>query len=120
MAGEAVGTCDGLLISKFAAKIVQNHNNALQPKQTSNQQLNSNNVKSESNGVNSANKVTSFSYLDDNNLKIAIVEYTDLLRLIKLQNCMDQNEWLAFNSKNFFLICSTFNIDFDLQRFFTK
>jgi hypothetical protein len=103
-----------------SSKIVQNQNNALQPKQTSNQQLNSNNVKSESNGVNSANKVTSFSYLDDNNLKIAIVEYTDLLRLIKLQNCMDQNEWLAFNSKNFFLICSTFNIDFDLQRFFTK
>ena len=85
-----------------SSKTVQNQNNALQSKQTSNQQLNSSNVKNESNGVNPANKITSFSYLDDNNLKIAIVEYTDLLRLIKLQNCMDQNEWLAFNSKTFF------------------
>lgn len=47
-------------------------------------------------------KISSFDYLDDSNLKIAIVEYNDLLKLIKLQNSIDQNEWLAFNTKMYF------------------
>ena len=89
---------NSMLSSNNSTKTIQNQSNVVQAKQTSN----STNVKNDNtnSGVNSNNKVTSFSYLDDNNLKIAIIEYNDLLRLIKLQNCMDQNEWLAFNSKN--------------------
>lgn len=41
----------------------------------------------------------STSYLDENNLKLAIIDYSDILKLIKLQNSIEYHEWLAFNSK---------------------
>ena len=90
--------------SNILAKSFQNPNNPTQLKQASSQVTSANknnNAKNSENSTNSNtnNKITSLSYLDESNLKIACVEYIDLLRLIKLQNCMDQNEWLAFNSK---------------------
>ena len=49
----------------------------------------------------SNNKNTqSVSYLDDANLKLAVIDYSDILKLIKLQNSIEYQEWLAFNSKN--------------------
>ena len=43
----------------------------------------------------------SLSYLDEANLRMAIVEYPDIVKLVKLHN-IDYYEWLAFNSKIFF------------------
>ncbi len=48
---------------------------------------------------NNSNKVNSVSYLDDSNLKLAIIDYSDILKLIKLQNSIEYQEWMAFNSK---------------------
>jgi hypothetical protein len=44
----------------------------------------------------------STSYLDENNLKLAIVDYNDIVKLVKLQDLIDTNEWLAFNTKMYF------------------
>lgn len=52
--------------------------------------------------VSSSSQSYSISYLDENNLKMAIVDYTDLLKLVKLQNAIDHHEWLAFNTKMYF------------------
>ncbi len=41
------------------------------------------------------------SYLDEKNLKLAIVDYSDILKLIKLQNSIEYQEWIAFNSNLF-------------------
>ena len=65
-----------------------------QPQFVSNQLLNSSEAP--------PSKISSFSYLDDNNLKMAIVDYTDLLKLIKLQSSINLQEWLAFNTKMYF------------------
>ena len=44
----------------------------------------------------------SFSYTDEYNLKMAVVEYQDIVKLIKQQPMIDYHEWLAFNTKMFF------------------
>ena len=64
-----------------------------QPQLVSNQLLTSSEAPS---------KISSLSYVDDNNLKMAIVDYTDLLKLIKLQSSINLPEWLAFNTKMYF------------------
>jgi hypothetical protein len=46
-----------------------------------------------------ANTTPSLSYLDESNLKMAVVDYPDIMRLVKLQSMIDYHEWLAFNSK---------------------
>ncbi len=48
------------------------------------------------------NKVNSVSYLDESNLKLAIIDYSDILKLIKLQNSIEYQEWIAFNSKFYY------------------
>ena len=45
-------------------------------------------------------KTNTISYLDENNLKLAVVDYPDILKLIKLQNLIEYQEWIAFNSKS--------------------
>lgn len=52
---------------------------------------------------NTSNKITSLSYLDDTNLKLACVDPNDLTKLTKLQQSIDHNEWLAYNSKLFLI-----------------
>lgn len=64
-----------------------------------NESLNSQNNKSCSNNNIKENSV---SYLDDSNLKLAIIEYSDILKLVKLQNSIEYQEWMAFNTKMFF------------------
>ncbi len=54
---------------------------------------------SSSSSNSSSNSVSSASYTDDANLKLAIIEFSDLIKLIKLQSPIDHYEWLAFNSK---------------------
>ena len=55
----------------------------------------------QTNTNNNGNKINSLSYLDDCNLKLACIDQNDFTKLIKLQNSIDHNEWLAFNSKLF-------------------
>ena len=50
---------------------------------------------------NIGNKITSLSYLDESNLKLACIDPNDLTKLTKLQQSIDHNEWLAYNSKFF-------------------
>lgn len=69
------------------------------PSYKSNTQNDSNNASPNSSGN---NKVQSVSYLDDHNLKLAIIDYSDILKLIKLQNSIEYQEWLAFNTKMYF------------------
>ncbi|RNA00230.1 MOB kinase activator 2-like isoform X1 [Brachionus plicatilis] len=51
---------------------------------------------------NNGDRITSLSYLDDSNLKLACVDPNDLTKLTKLQQSIDHNEWLAYNTKMFF------------------
>lgn len=44
----------------------------------------------------------SLSYLDDINLKLAVIDFNDLNKIIKLQNCIDLQEWIAFKTKMYF------------------
>lgn len=44
----------------------------------------------------------STSYLDEANLKLAVIDYADILKLIKLQNSIEFQEWIAFNTKMYF------------------
>jgi len=62
----------------------------------------------ENNKVQNSNYNRSISYLDDRNLKLAIIDYSDILKLIKLQNSIEYQEWLAFNSKISFLVLIVF------------
>ena len=55
----------------------------------------------------------SASYLDDNNLQLAVIDYSDILKLIKLQTSIEYQEWIAFNS-NFKLFCSFYSIDLQI------
>lgn len=55
-----------------------------------------------SNSSVAVNKTSSTSYLDESNLKLAIIDYPDILKLIKLQNSIEYQEWLAFNTKMYF------------------
>jgi hypothetical protein len=49
--------------------------------------------------ANPVNKTTnSYNYLDDENLKMTMLEADDILKLIKLHPSIDYQEWLAFNS----------------------
>lgn len=41
----------------------------------------------------------SLSYLDDVNLKLAVIDFNDLNKIIKLHSCIDLQEWIAFKSK---------------------
>lgn len=50
---------------------------------------------------NTENKITSLSYLDESNLQLACVDPNDLTKFTKLQQSIDHNEWLAYNSKFF-------------------
>lgn len=51
------------------------------------------------NAAENSTKISSLSYLDENNLKLAVIDFSDLNKLIKLQNCIDLQEWVAFKSK---------------------
>lgn len=57
---------------------------------------------SSGNSLNSSAAVQSQSYTDECNLKMAIIDYADILRLVKLQSSIDYHEWLAFNTKMYF------------------
>ena len=61
-----------------------------------------------SNSSGAVNKTNSTSYLDESNLKLAVIDYPDILKLIKLQNSIEYQEWLAFNSELLFLFLSNF------------
>lgn len=61
--------------------------------------LNTQNSNESSSQNSNSSKVTSVSYLDDSNLKLAVIDYSDILKLIKLQNSIEYQEWMAFNSK---------------------
>lgn len=81
---------------------------------------NINNYSTQSSSLNSenknnSNKVNSVSYLDDSNLKLAIIDYSDILKLIKLQNSIEYQEWMAFNSKS---ICLYIIADFEYKEMF--
>lgn len=75
---------------------------------TSSANTNVNNSSNETSEKASPSKGTqSVSYLDDSNLKLAIIDYSDILKLIKLQNSIEYQEWLAFNSKTSLLRLNT-------------
>ncbi len=54
--------------------------------------------------------LSSPGYLDDNNLQLAVIDYSDILKLIKLQTSIEYQEWIAFNS-NFKLFSQFYSID---------
>lgn len=63
---------------------------------------NTQNVSNQNNNNSGNSKEHSVSYLDESNLKLAIIDYSDILKLIKLQNSIEYQEWLAFNTKMYF------------------
>ncbi len=69
---------------------------------SSNQTNSNSNISTSANNSNNNTKTNSTSYLDENNLKLAIIDYPDILKLIKLQNSIEYQEWLAFNTKMYF------------------
>lgn len=60
------------------------------------------NTQNDKSSQNNNNNKSSVSYLDDSNLKLAIIDYSDILKLIKLQNSIEYQEWMAFNTKMYF------------------
>ena len=61
----------------------------------------SSSMQASSNAGSSNKTITNFSsasYLDDNNLQLAVIDYSDILKLIKLQTSIEYQEWIAFNS----------------------
>lgn len=81
-----------------AYKLSNNNNSTIvqQPQFVSNNSTNSSSASSITTAINSVN------YTDDANLKLAIIEFSDLIKLIKLQGPIDHYEWLAFNTKMYF------------------
>jgi hypothetical protein len=82
-----------------SAATTANHVSSPSSSSSSKTQTNNNN------NDNTTSSSSSLSYLDEANLKMAIVDYPDIMRLVKLQNMIDYHEWLAFNSElifNFF------------------